>query len=561
MGECISRVPDGEATDPTKEAIQVSVRFHCDKCSAKYTIADDKVRGKVVTIKCAKCGNKMSLDGRGLAAAPAPAAQVEERTQVASASDMQALRASLASQAVPMSAPTATEPTLSDGWYAILKKKQLGPLTGAEVQEYIAQGTLTARTYVWRDGQGDWKRASDVPAIAAALAPKSALPAAGSASPVRTNGTHPAGSAQKHSSSTNGCNVDSIAAVSQPGIAQASPVHEGQPATPDAPPARASEKDLNSLLFDDSETEEVIAQAQSFDLSPGRAENRGAPGAGSARAADAFNPLPGYEGPSSGKHDIGEETRFYLAEAGVNRRNPLWKIMLFIGALIGVPILLLFLISKIHVGFLEVTTSVDETTGKPVTASVFSTEGLGTLRDRLTGKKQPSTATRPKARTSKPAEDGKRSDNGPLIARPNIDMGPTMTDEERKRMRGALDDVNKDGPKVDPKMLEGRIQVVDGKTGLDPKVITEVFSKNRKAFQGCVDNELRRNPAFGGGKINVSFTIGTSGVVTRAAIDKREIDQSDLGACLKEKAKRMVFPAFEGEPIDVESPLVLAKGG
>jgi hypothetical protein len=76
-----------------------------------------------------------------------------------------------------------------------------------------------------------------------------------------------------------------------------------------------------------------------------------------------------------------------------------------------------------------------------------------------------------------------------------------------------------------------------------------------------VDTELHRNPSFKGGKVNISFTIGASGIVTKASLDRPDIDTTDLGTCLKEKAKRMIFPSFQGDSFEVESPLLLAKGG
>ena len=33
------------------------MKIECDKCGAKYSIADDKVRGKTFKIRCKKCSN------------------------------------------------------------------------------------------------------------------------------------------------------------------------------------------------------------------------------------------------------------------------------------------------------------------------------------------------------------------------------------------------------------------------------------------------------------------------------------------------------------------------
>ncbi|MBN2360253.1 MAG: zinc-ribbon domain-containing protein, partial [Deltaproteobacteria bacterium] len=60
------------------------MKFFCDKCNTKYSIADDKVRGKILKIRCKKCGNvivvrelvptpEVARASRSPAPAPAPA--------------------------------------------------------------------------------------------------------------------------------------------------------------------------------------------------------------------------------------------------------------------------------------------------------------------------------------------------------------------------------------------------------------------------------------------------------------------------------------------------------
>ena len=47
--------------------------------------------------------------------------------------------------------------------------------------------------------------------------------------------------------------------------------------------------------------------------------------------------------------------------------------------------------------------------------------------------------------------------------------------------------------------------------------------------------------------IKVSATIASSGVVKRAEIDRRDIELSSLGECIKSRARLMRFPAADGE--------------
>jgi predicted Zn finger-like uncharacterized protein len=619
------------------------VRFSCDKCSARFNIADEKVRGRIVAVKCSKCGNRITVNGKSLVLQEEV---VEERTRVASLTDMEAIRANLESVA-PAPAPKPAAPrsvistadAIADGWHAIIDRQQLGPLSGAEIKSHITQGKLTSRTYVWRDGQGDWKRAADIPALATALAPKPVAPAparrTGSFQPVPKNGAHatvePARPAQPIQQPARPQPVQAIQQPAEeeerPTIARSDPdiaalqalsqqLDEGNEPTggldePSAPRGRASQadpnqfppaddyspsastseglslpqmeaqaqapqvndvatgpeqiapqaadnKDLNSLLFDDAQDMLPTQVGKPIDLASelaGDLDGKAFPPPGGE--GDPFHQLP--DSPHISKpNEIGEQTRFFMNKAGVNRRNPPWKIALFIVLLFGLLVAALYGLSLFNVGFLQVPVVVDEQ-GQEVKASVFTQEGFKSLRDSLMGKPKPKPPPKTPSPKPPPKIEPKKTDDGPLVVKPNIDMGSTMTPEQRKQMEEIAKGLGeKNTPKVDPRMLEDKLHTVDGKAGLDEKAIAEGFQKNLSAFKGCIENELKRNPQFKGGKVNITFTIAPSGTVIKAAIDKPDVDKSDLGGCLKEKAKRMVFPRFEGEAFEVESPLVLA---
>ncbi len=49
------------------------MKIACDSCGAKYTIADEKVAGKTVKIRCKKCGATMVIDGRAAGGSSASA--------------------------------------------------------------------------------------------------------------------------------------------------------------------------------------------------------------------------------------------------------------------------------------------------------------------------------------------------------------------------------------------------------------------------------------------------------------------------------------------------------
>jgi len=107
-----------------------------------------------------------------------------------------------------------------------------------------------------------------------------------------------------------------------------------------------------------------------------------------------------------------------------------------------------------------------------------------------------------------------------------------------------------------PKRLAGSAHDV-GEAGLSEKDVARVVGQSQPAFQFCIEQELRKNPTFRGGKVFVTAAVGSSGVVKAVEISRRDIEVSGLGDCLKSKAKRMVFPSFRGGETEVQVPLIL----
>lgn len=97
--------------------------------------------------------------------------------------------------------------------------------------------------------------------------------------------------------------------------------------------------------------------------------------------------------------------------------------------------------------------------------------------------------------------------------------------------------------------------------GLDPEAVSRTVATNRKAFDACVSKALRLNPNLRVSKrATLVVTVQPNGNVTGAFIAEEEVDRTDLGACLAAAARRMVFPAFQGEATDVSMPLSLSAG-
>lgn len=238
-------------------------------------------------------------------------------------------------------------------------------------------------------------------------------------------------------------------------------------------------------------------------------------------------------------HAVGETTHALIARSGIRSRNPLWKLVAAGVALVAFPACVLYLLSELRVIPLP-TARVDDA-GPEMHQSVFSKSGASALGNLLMGRG--TNAARPTPRAIKTVETSK--------------VKPAVTAE----LRADLAPVYGDSAHTDvgPKIRQGTEEKGHDSTeaGLNEKEVAKVVGRAQTAFQFCIEQELKKNPSFRGGKIFISATVGTSGIVKSAEISRREIDNSPLGDCLKGKARRMVFPSFSGEDSEVQIPLIL----
>ncbi|MFY0530778.1 GYF domain-containing protein [Nannocystis pusilla] len=119
------------------------MKIECDKCGAKYSIADDKVRGKTFKIRCKKCSNVIIV-----------------RDKAGGAED------------------GGDAPADEPGWHLAIGGETVGPISEAEVRERFAAGEIDKDTSVWQEGFEDWLPLGDVGAFSdlAAAPGRSAAP-------------------------------------------------------------------------------------------------------------------------------------------------------------------------------------------------------------------------------------------------------------------------------------------------------------------------------------------------------------------------------------------------
>jgi hypothetical protein len=156
----------------------------------------------------------------------------------------------------------------------------------------------------------------------------------------------------------------------------------------------------------------------------------------------------------------------------------------------------------------------------------------------------PERAAAPPAPTAEPVQRAKR----PRIA---------LRDAQLLDLLGKKQDVSVVPAQADEP--EDANASASAKSALDPAAAAKVVAANRRAFDTCISRALRINPSIKlARRATLVVTVQPSGAVSRAYVAEEEVDRTELGLCLSETARRMVFPSFDGEPVDVATPLSLS---
>lgn len=118
------------------------MKIVCDSCSAKYSIADEKVAGRVFKIRCKKCGAAIVVRGDQVNVGGAEAEDASTRV------------VDYGGDAV---------------WHVVVDGDQQGPFAPAQLGEMLSAGTIGWDAFVWKEGFDDWKPAQDVEELVQAI--------------------------------------------------------------------------------------------------------------------------------------------------------------------------------------------------------------------------------------------------------------------------------------------------------------------------------------------------------------------------------------------------------
>jgi predicted Zn finger-like uncharacterized protein len=111
------------------------MKIECDKCGAKYSIADEKVRGKTFKIRCKKCSNVIIVRDK-------------------------------ASSAAGGGDDAADDAGAAVGWHLAINGETVGPMGEDEVRQRYEAGEIDKETAIWQEGFEDWIPLADVDVFA-----------------------------------------------------------------------------------------------------------------------------------------------------------------------------------------------------------------------------------------------------------------------------------------------------------------------------------------------------------------------------------------------------------
>ena len=113
------------------------MKITCQSCQSKYNVADEKVQGKIVKIRCRKCGATIVVNGTGAAT------NGTAESHAGGGTDTQ--------------------------WHVNVSDNDQRNMTIHELCDAYNAGVVTQETFIWTDGMDDWKPLSEVEAVVSAL--------------------------------------------------------------------------------------------------------------------------------------------------------------------------------------------------------------------------------------------------------------------------------------------------------------------------------------------------------------------------------------------------------
>jgi predicted Zn finger-like uncharacterized protein len=496
------------------------MKVSCQACGAKYTIADDKVRGRKVKIRCKSCGTPIVVDGQS----EAPEA------------------------AAPASAPGAKGAAMS--WSVNLSDTDQRTMTTEEVVAGWKTGEITSDAFVWKDGMGDWipileseelkplLSNASAGAAPAAAAPFGAAVATGPAASARLAGSGRGAGVDLFDGSSNHAPEDDEIATSAPALPTA-----GSTAYDDGKLTGA--RNENSVLFS------LDALRGGMPADPKKSSAPARKPSSAPAGPDPFAMSGGDVGGHSPLFSLNANQALLTAPAppepppprvsasGAAMAQPTNKLVVYGGGAAAAVILLL-------VGLL-----LGRSGNKPEPgADAASKEGAAT-----TASAEPEKKAEPKTE-EKPAESASAAASASASAAPSATAPAASATAAPTKVAAAVTKApssggtTKEKEKATPKPVETTMP----NEGNAP---FSVSAAQVALTQAATNSSSCAKPAgpTGSGKVQVTFA--TSGRVTTATVMGPPFAGTPVGGCVAGVFRKARVPAFAGNPVTVSKSFAI----
>ncbi len=510
------------------------MKITCDSCGAKYTIADDKVSGRKVKIRCKGCGTPIVVDGAQPNAAGANGASGRDNS----------------AQEALSSPPEA----LTSEWSVNLSETDQRTMSTQQLVEGWANGSVTSDAYVWKEGMADWVPILESQELAPLLQAPKAAPASvrpASARPAATTSRGGAGRAQ--------AGADLFAAAA---AAEAAADEEASMAAPSFPQVNSQEevrptgaRNENSVLFSlDALKAGFSGAAPSKNAPPSTPPPRG-PAAG---ADDPFGLGSAGRAAAGPMFSLADNNALLTAPAppepppkpavayaepgGASIPAPGSKKGLIIGAIA------VLVVGGVGAAFALSAQKDKEEALKAAAAAAASAEQA---KEQAKEEERKARAAEERAREEQRAAEARAQAAPPATAsepsnKPEEASDPTKTVPEPSHVAQG---VKKSEPK--PKDTSPPAAHAGG---------DQPFSKAAAvAALGSAANNAGSCKKLGGptgtGKVTVTFA--TSGRVTSANVSGGPFAGTSVGGCVASLFRRAKVPAFSGNPVTVSKSFTI----
>ena len=524
------------------------MKFLCGNCKAKYQIADEKVSGRTLRMKCRRCGHDILIDGHNMPQSSPPSSAAPARRTASTVSVMPGPGRNAASPqslpgvrpaapGLPRPSPARSKPPSGlsadfrrhvaappevpqrsapyDMWHAAIQDVPVGPMTRDELARKIDAGAVTPESLCWREGMDDWRPLGELPELAQLL---------------------------------------------RRSREQARPTRGRPPPAPAAPaPAPPRSVPLTQVPDEqDFDEEDQGEQTRISEFMPPLAQS----------PAPAMFPQPSHSNTSPrvviSPPNASASAPLPIAESSGHVQGPVaqpakGQMSATTGMVIGMLVMIVFLGGP---ALYKATWGSDSAAAvqpeKPVVPAKVERPAPVEPPAVVVDTQLPEDST-DKAPTQN-GRGGSASSKAPRVAKTEDKPTKTLSDEQRKlleRMGGGAND-----PDL-PKVLNGRNQEsaggAAGGPALTPQQLTKVVQDNKTQLQRCYEAALR---AAGGKqeaaiKISVNVVVGTSG--TTKSVSTQGDGLGNMTDCIRSGVKRWRFPQSGGES-EFAFPLVFQPG-